>query len=123
MTLICKKCRSIRTENSATLLYTACDHDWEKTDHEPKITLNECEESLQPVINFIFEEESSELTFADVEGDQFFVSEEGYLCQKVTFDTFNSIANEKGIPCSFSYDCLPNEPIKCKLPKIKKIEF
>ncbi len=69
-------------------------------------------------------ETKKQLTFADVEEDQFFVNRFGFLCQKTKYDTYSSIANECGEPYSCTYGNVKNDTkIQRIFPKVIKIEF
>lgn len=77
-------------------------------------------------MKFIYEEDTKEniLTFEMVEGSQFFVSINGHLFQKCTYDSANVIALPDGTP--FALGCMlftKDEKIKRILPKVVKIEF
>ena len=78
------------------------------------------------MIKFIVEEKEikEELTLEDVEEDQFFVNDEGRLCQKVSEDMYNTIADDKGEPFACETICCDYDmPIMRVLPKVKRIEF
>jgi hypothetical protein len=78
------------------------------------------------MIKFIVAEEKQEkqLTLADVEVDQFFVSDEGRLCQKVGKNIFNAIADDNGEPVACETTCCDHDMYIVRiLPKIKRIEF
>ncbi len=76
-------------------------------------------------MKFIYEEEAKEqhLTFDMVESDQFFVNNDGCLCQKVHDDRYNVLSNYLGEPFAFCHDCEKDEEIQRILPKVVKIEF
>lgn len=62
--------------------------------------------------------------FSSVESDQFFVNSHGWLCQKQTETSFNTIARFDGVPfCSRHTDVSKDLEIKKILPRITKIEF
>lgn len=68
--------------------------------------------------------ETKTLTFKDVEINQFFVNNLGYLCQKRTSTSFTVLTDELGRPyCDSFMSVLENTPIKKLLPKVRKIEF
>ena len=78
------------------------------------------------MIKFIVAEEKQEkqLTLADVKEDQFFVNDEGRLCQKVGKNMYNAIADDNGEPVACETTCCGYDmPIVRILPKIKRIEF
>lgn len=77
------------------------------------------------MIKFIQEiEKNKEPEFSDVSIDQFFISIDGYLCQKIGETSYNQIASKDGIPCaSFSMSCIESTKVKNVLPKVAKIEF
>lgn len=79
-------------------------------------------------MKFILEnpEPPSEPLFSDVEIDQFFVARCGYLCQKVTGNSYNIVADAKGFPLArptHKVDCVSKLTISRILPKVAKIEF
>jgi hypothetical protein len=80
--------------------------------------------SSKSSITFEFEDAPSDLTFADVEEDQFFIDQDGWLCQKAGRCAYNSIADKKGEPtCSF-FDGIDGEHLITRiLPKVTKINF
>jgi len=62
--------------------------------------------------------------FGDVELNQFFVNNEGCLCQKTAGDIYSLIALSGGSPYSDQYRDIPNTgPITRILPHVTKIEF
>ena len=78
------------------------------------------------MIKFIVAEEKQEkqLTLADVEEDQFFVDGDDRLCQKVSEDMYNVIADDNGEPVACETTCCGYDmPIMRVLPKVKLIEF
>ena len=59
--------------------------------------------------------EIERMGFEDVYLDQFFIDEEGYLCQKCTNTSCNIIANPDGTPNSLRVNNIkPNSPVKSK---------
>lgn len=76
-------------------------------------------------MKFIFEQdETKTLTFGDVQDNQFFVDADGYLCQKICSDAYNTIADGVGAPYATSGDfASTDDKIKRILPKVIKIEF
>ncbi len=78
-------------------------------------------------MKFILETPAEEkrLTFEDVEINQFFVCDDGFLCQKVDEWSFNYIAEPPyGAPYADHMNgCDPNFVIERILPKVVKIEF
>lgn len=76
-------------------------------------------------MKFIFEQdETKQLTFGDVQDNQFFVDADGYLCQKICSDGYNIIADNTGTPYAASSDhASKDDKIKRILPKVTKIEF
>jgi hypothetical protein len=76
-------------------------------------------------MKFIFEQdETKQLTFGDVQDNQFFVDADGYLCQKICSDSYNTICNGIGTPYATSNDqASRDDKIKRILPKVTKIEF
>jgi hypothetical protein len=75
-------------------------------------------------IKFEFEDAPSDLTFGDVEEDQFFVDEDGWLCQKAAEDAYTAIANADGEPTCTFFDGIDSDLlIKRILPKVTKINF
>ncbi len=76
-------------------------------------------------MKFIYEkqEEKKTLTLNDVEDNQFFVCADGYLCQKIGSESYITIADEEGCPCSGYYRNNTDTPIARLLPIVRKIEF
>ena len=76
-------------------------------------------------MKFIYEIEpkKKQLTFADVAENQFFVCDEGYLCQKVDSEFACTIADPDGDPSCNYITVEDDHPITRILPKIAKIEF
>lgn len=76
-------------------------------------------------MKFIYakKEKNKELTLRDVEENQFFVCDAGYLCQKITHTEYISIADEEGNPCCDTYGAPEDAPIVRILPRVEKIEF
>lgn len=82
------------------------------------------------MISFEFEEARvSDLYFSMVEDDQFFIDEDGWLCQKVSEDAYICIADEEGIPTACYVttkedgNVHPNLPIIRILPRLTKVSF
>ena len=75
------------------------------------------------IIKFKNKKNKKKLTYADVEENQFFVCDEGFLCQKVDADSYNVIANPVGEPYADQQLCAPSQPIERILPNVDKIEF
>jgi hypothetical protein len=77
------------------------------------------------MIKFITQEpEVKTPTFGDVEINQFFVSENHLLCQKVTKTSFNFVAKMSGVPyADHVRDVSETTRILKILPHVKKIEF
>lgn len=77
------------------------------------------------VMNFIYDKvAASNLTLEDVENDQFFVTREGWLAQKISANAYNIIANTEGAPWSgFSDTSDPTLVIGRVIPRVLKIEF
>lgn len=76
-------------------------------------------------MNFIYENEAAKtLTFRDVKDNQFFVDNDGYLCQKANHNSFTVIAKPDGTPYSTWIDyTAPNREIQKIIPAVRKIEF
>lgn len=79
-------------------------------------------------MKFILEnpEPPSEPLFSDVEIDQFFVATNGHLCQKVTGNSYNIVADANGTPLASStlrLGSFSKLKISRILPKVAKIEF
>lgn len=77
-------------------------------------------------MKIIFEKvnkEKKQLTIVDVEENQFFVCECGYLCQKMSDSRYATIADDDGSLSCEIFDCNQDYKIKRILPKIAKIEF
>lgn len=67
---------------------------------------------------------SKQLTFSDVEEDQFFVDQDGRLCQKGGETFYCMITESDGTPCSIYYNgAYDDMPIERVLPRVDKIEF
>ena len=77
------------------------------------------------MIKFIVAEEKQEkqLTLDDVKENQFFVDDEGRLCQKVGADCYNTITDAMGIPFAYEVFCKSDCLIERILPKVTRIEF
>jgi hypothetical protein len=87
-------------------------------------TMNVKQSSNTLPITFEFEDTPSNLTFGDVEEDQFFVDEDGWLCQKDVEDAYTAIANADGEPTCTFFDGIDSDRlIKRILPKVTKINF
>ena len=77
-------------------------------------------------MKIIFEKvnkEKKQLTIVDVEENQFFVCECGYLCQKMSDSRYATIADDDGSLSCEIFDCNQDYAIRRILPKIAKIEF
>lgn len=77
------------------------------------------------MIKFIttLKEESTILTFQDVDENQFFVSSDGSLCQKMDEETYCIIADSDGNPyCSYE-SAYADDEIHRIIEYIGKIEF
>lgn len=78
------------------------------------------------MIKFIQTEpdQKSSLTFKHVKYNQFFVDEDGYLCQKCGDEAYIVIADQDGDPYAYFYEEVSEDTeIKRILPHIEKIEF
>lgn len=78
------------------------------------------------MIKFICEgEKAGSPVFGDVEDDQFFVNNDGDLCQKSTPRTYNIIATMDRRPwaSAVNIDMDANDRILRILPHVSKIEF
>ena len=63
-------------------------------------------------------------TLADVKSNQFFISKDGWLCQKRTSTSYIIIANYKNSPfADYSYDVNVDMVIGKVLPEIEFIKF
>jgi len=77
-------------------------------------------------MKFILESPAKEkrLTFNDVEVNQFFVTEDGELCQKIDHSSYNMVALKNGIPYADYFNrILRDFVIERILPEDVKIEF
>lgn len=77
-------------------------------------------------MKIIFDKESKkkkQLTFADVEDNQFFVCDDGYLNQRLNETSYSVIAEPDGSPYSGHQICEYYQPIDRIILKIAKIEF
>lgn len=64
------------------------------------------------------------LRFRDVFENQFFVDDEGRLCQKICSDEYCIIASKDGTPCCYVSCETPTDTIVKKIfPEVTKIEF
>jgi hypothetical protein len=78
------------------------------------------------ILSFKTRNPSGKLTFQDVEEDQFFVDQDGRLCQKGGETFFCMIAESNGTPCLVYYcdeDGFDDMEIDRVLPHVEKIEF
>jgi hypothetical protein len=77
------------------------------------------------MIKFIttLKEESTILTFQDVDENQFFVSSNGSLCQKLDDDTYCTIADSNRNPYCCYETAYPDDEIQRLIEYIGKIEF
>jgi hypothetical protein len=80
------------------------------------------------MIKFITEETTpAQLEFRDVEEDQFFVNHYGNLCQKISDDKYNVIADKNGGPLGCAATFVGEDRrdlfVQRILPKITRIEF
>lgn len=63
-------------------------------------------------------------TFRDVQENQFFVDEDGFLCQKHNDSSYVTIADKNGeLFSSVSTTIRPNKSIQRMLPLVSKIQF
>jgi hypothetical protein len=77
-------------------------------------------------MKIVFEKEdqnSKHLTFNDVEMNQFFVCADGHLCQKVSRNLYNTIADEHGELSGDRFSCSTDYVIRRIIPTVVKIEF
>ena len=76
-------------------------------------------------MKFILEtpEEKTLPTFKDVEVNQFFVTLDGELCQKIGCSSYNMITLRDGTPFADHYRLSHGFVINRILPKVLKIEF
>jgi hypothetical protein len=80
------------------------------------------------MIKFITEEDTTaKLEFRYVEEDQFFVNHCGHLCQKISDDQYNVIADKNGGPLGCTTTHVDEDRrdlfVLRILPKITRIEF
>ena len=80
------------------------------------------------MIKFITEETTpAQLEFRDVEEDQFFVNHYGNLCQKISDDQYNVIADKNGVPFGCYATHVDEDRrdmfVQRILPTITRIEF
>jgi hypothetical protein len=78
------------------------------------------------ILSFKTSSPSKTPTFSDVEEDQFFVDENGRLCQKGGKTFFCVIAKSDGTPCLIYFRDefgFSNMSIERVLPRVDKIEF
>lgn len=80
---------------------------------------------IKAMIKFIEEKPTKEFpVFEDVEENQFFVYNDGCLCQKTSYDTFVTITDTTGQPYSDVEEGVSKQMrISRILPKIVKIEY
>lgn len=65
-------------------------------------------------------------TLDAVEENQFFIDVNGYLCQKVYFNAYNTIAKANGDPCACQDEVNDEREaliVKHIIPKILKVQF
>jgi hypothetical protein len=74
-------------------------------------------------ITFFKPHETKTPTFGDVQDDQFFVCQSGYLCQKVSASKYNTIATPGGTPEAGSYTLGSHDTIQRVMPFVDKIAF
>ena len=77
-------------------------------------------------MKFILSEtsEKKQLVFADVAVNQFFVNNNGWLCQKVGSDSYIQITDSEGeLYADFYADQDAGELIQRILPNVKRIEY
>lgn len=76
-------------------------------------------------MNFIYADQAVKApTFGDVKNNQFFVDDDGYLCQKTNGDSFTVIAKPDGTPCSTWFrNVRSDQTIQRIIPAVQKIEF
>jgi len=80
------------------------------------------------MIKFITEEPTpAQLEFRDVKEDQFFVNYRGNLCQKISDDQYNIIADKNGVPLGCIATRVDEDRrdlfVQRILPTITRIEF
>jgi len=80
------------------------------------------------MIKFITEENTpAQLEFDDVKEDQFFINHYGNLCQKISSNRYNTIADKNGVPfgcCTTHVDEDRRDLFVLRiLPTITRIEF
>lgn len=75
-------------------------------------------------LNFTTEPQPEQFTFSDVEENQFFVNEEGCLCQKIDNGEYTFIADSEGVPwAGYMKNVEEKFPIVRLLPRVTKINF
>lgn len=77
-------------------------------------------------MKFILSESSKEkkFTLEDVAINQFFVNNDGCLCQKVCYDSFIQITDTNGKPYALSHIVEdPKQLIERILPHVEQIEY
>jgi hypothetical protein len=78
------------------------------------------------MITFITEEQKPERppVFGDVDENQFFIDSDGWLCQKMSETSYNTIADDEGKPQADTAILRDwSSPIRSILPKVSKIKF
>lgn len=77
------------------------------------------------MIQFTTEEQATKsLTLGDVKTNQFFVNQQGHLCQKFSNQSYISLATKEGRPCAdYVRGAKGTTPIQRILPTVTKIEF
>lgn len=77
------------------------------------------------MIKFVLsEEKQTTLVFGYVEEDQFFVDDDGDLCQKSSEDSYTTVADQDGRPSAYTVKYVNyDHKISKILPKVAKIEF
>ena len=69
------------------------------------------------------EMKKQQLTYGDVERNQFFIDVDNCLCQKYTDYIYHIIASPYGVPSSMRITTTPSSPIQKILETITHIEY
>ncbi len=69
------------------------------------------------------EKQETKPSLKDVETNQFFVTVDGELCQKISCSSYNMVALKGGIPYADYFSDCHDFVIERVLPKVVKIEF
>jgi len=72
------------------------------------------------MIKFITDSDNDNVTFKDIDENQFFISNQGHLCQKAAFDKGNIVAGQDGAPSAHTWSFESDSKVT-PLPHVHKI--